>query len=210
MSITAALRKNDHLRTLYDRVRRALKKQNRDMHKIERISTGDGISLIRNRVSGASAFFPYADYSQFNRTQLFILLNGFDRHMVKKYFDGPFRVREGDTVIDCGGFVGGFTLAASRAGAAHIHYVEPTPMSRRCAALNFALHGVENVSVHPCALGETPGEAVLNLSLSGADNSLIDPDEGATNETITVDVRTPARCRDSCRERHGWGRRRHS
>jgi len=182
MTIRISPKSNEFLRTV--------KASTRQPQQISYVCSGDGISFIKNKVSGVSAFFPYLERSHFNNIQLFILWNGFHKHMSKKYFDGDFRVREGDTVIDCGGFVGGFTIAAGSMGAARSIYVEPTPLSRRCAELNFILHGFRNFTIHPCALGETPGSAQLNLSRSMADNSLIEPDEGATEEAITVDVKT--------------------
>ena len=190
MTIRDALKSNDFIRSTYDRMRRTMKRSMRQAQKIDYVCTGDGISLIKNKVSGASAFFPYMQRTHFNNIQLYILWNGFHKHMTEKYLDGDFQIREGDTVIDCGGFVGGFSIAAGKMGAARSVYVEPTPLSRRCAELNFILHDFRTVSVHACALGETSGTAQLNLSLSMADNSLIEPDEGATHESITVDIMT--------------------
>jgi len=99
-------------------------------------------------------------------------------------------VNSGDTVIDCGGFVGGFSVASVKMNASRVIYVEPTPITRHCAQLNFDIHDCENISIYPYALGEENGTATLNLSRSGADNSILEPDAGSTNEQITVDVIT--------------------
>lgn len=150
----------------------------------------DGISLIQSRSSGAAYFFPYAAKSDFYVIQLFNLAHGFDEHLKQKYSCEAIHVRPGDTVIDCGGFVGGFSVAASKMGADRVLYVEPTPKTKRCAELNFHLHGCQNVSAFEMALGQELGTAKLNLSSSGSNNSLLAPDEDDLNAQIDVQVST--------------------
>lgn len=159
-------------------------------NRITSVSLPEGISLIGSRASNVAYYFPYDSRAHFNQIQLQNLSKGYHRHLRDKYSHPECHVRPGDNVIDCGGFVGGFSVAAAKMGAASIVYVEPTPLTRRCAELNFALHNVDQVSVVAGALGDQPGKAQLNISRSGADNSLLEPDEGATSQQIEVEVLT--------------------
>jgi FkbM family methyltransferase len=160
------------------------------IRSIEHVAVDGRISLIKNLISETSAFFPYPSAADFNRIQLFILLNGFERHMVKKYWHETYSLEPGDDVIDCGGFVGAFSIAAAQAGANRVFHIEPTPTSRKCALLNFRLRDISNVESHELGLGDTCATLMLNLSTSGADNSLLEPDEGSTGERIPVEIMT--------------------
>lgn len=159
-------------------------------NRITSVSLPEGISLIGSKVSDVAYYFPYDSRAHFNQIQLQNLSKGYHRHLKDKYSHPECHVRPGDTVIDCGGFVGGFSVAAAKMGAQRIVYVEPTPLTRRCAELNFLLHKVDQASIVGAALGDKPGKALLNISRSGADNSLLEPDEGATSEQIEVDLLT--------------------
>lgn len=166
-------------------------KRDKEIYDIDYISVPSGVSLIKSKHSGAAYFFPYPSRVAFNRIQMSILRNGFDEHLRKKYSEGPFMVDPGDTVIDCGGFVGGFTVAAIGMGADRVFHVEPTPITRRCAALNFLLHDcADRVVQFAGGLSNTTTTMKLNLSDSFADNSFMDPDEGATGEAIDVPITT--------------------
>lgn len=158
---------------------------------IEYICSKSGLSLIRNKHHDMAVFFPYPSRELFNITQLRILRRGFDVVYEQKYSEGLFRVRPGDDVIDCGGFVGGFSLAAIRMGAERVIHVEPTPATRRCAALNFLLYGVEDRIIQfSGGLSDSDGKGLLNLSASYADNSFLEPDAGATGQSIEVTLTT--------------------
>ena len=52
--------------------------------------------------------------------------------------DGFVEVEDGDIVVDGGAFVGGFSLAASRAGAVHVYAVEPSPDNYKALLKNTA------------------------------------------------------------------------
>lgn len=163
----------------------------KEAYDIDYFCAPSGVSLIRNRHSGAAFFFPYPTRDTFNRTQLSILKNGFDEHLRKKYSERPHMVGPGDTVIDCAGFVGGFTVAAIGMGADRVVHVEPTPITRRCAALNFLLHDcADRVVQFAGGLSNEAATLKLNLSESFADNSFLAPDEGATGNVIKVHVTT--------------------
>lgn len=119
--------------------------------------------------------------------QIGILANGFSEHLRNKYTSPGFEVMPGDTVIDCGAFVGGFTIAASPL-CTKVISIEPSSKNRACLERNVSLYGLQNVEILPVAVGEKPGMANLNLSNSGCDDSLLEPDEGATGTSEEVRV----------------------
>lgn len=188
------LKTNSAVISLYQHIARTPLKSLLPSHRrrsaIEYVCLDEGISLIKNRLSGATYFFPYKRRKEFSTIQLHILANGFDSHLLEKYTAKEFCVSGDTVVVDCGGFIGGFSIAASKMGAERVVYIEPTPISRRCAELNFAIHECQNISVHAAALGAEPGEAILNLSSSGADNSILEPDEGSLNQSVPVELTT--------------------
>lgn len=156
---------------------------------LQYVNVDGEISLVKSTRSDTAYFMPYGTADDFNPIQLDILEHGFHEHLRKKYTTPSIHIDKSDTVIDCGGFIGGFSIAACKAGVRKVVYVEPTPLSSRCAQLNFALYGCyDRVQVVSAGLGETSGSATLNLSRSGADNSLLEPDEGALGDTLEIQV----------------------
>lgn len=150
--------------------------------------SGGQFSLFTHE-NGSSAFFPYADFNASDRRQLFILAQGFDSFLAEKYQAEGFEIRPSDTVVECGAFVGGFTIAASQL-AQNVVAFEPSSRNRACLEANLAQREIANVTVRPEALGAEEGTARLNLSDSGCDDSLLDPDEGAIGQSELVTVRT--------------------
>ncbi|HNU11809.1 MAG TPA: FkbM family methyltransferase [Rubrivivax sp.] len=74
--------------------------------------------------------------------------------------------RPGDTVVDIGANIGWFTLhLARRVGPAGvIHAFEPEPANLRLLEANVRANGLSWVVIHPVALGEAPGEALLHTT----------------------------------------------
>ena len=150
------------------------------------------IVLISN--SKISFFFPYPNILRSEPRQLKIINKGYLKHMWEKYTCENFFVEPDDIVIDCGGFIGGFSLAASKiADAKKVVYIEPTRVTRKCASLNFLLYDVaEKVHVVPNGLGSKNETLLLNLSTSACDNSFLSPDAGDIGRSEAVSVITLA------------------
>jgi FkbM family methyltransferase len=152
--------------------------------------TNESIVYLKNRLNNISYFLPYSSYSAVDFRQLKILAHGFHQHLLKKYTCKEVNIFSTDTVIDCGAFVGGFTVAASIAGAKKVLSIEPSSKNFNCLKLNLEFHGIDNAVPLNIALGETNGTAKLNLSSSGCDNSLIEPDCGSLRIHEVVAVKT--------------------
>lgn len=148
------------------------------------------LAFIKNKSNGVVYCFPYPSLKMTERRQLNILKNGFHKHLLEKYTEPGFQIEQSDTVIDCGAFVGGFSVAAWKAGAARVISVEPSSKNRNCLRVNLAAQGCEHAVIEPVGLGEAPGSASLNLSESGCDDSLLDPDADATGEVEEVAIET--------------------
>jgi len=113
---------------------------------------------------------------------------GYLNHLKTKYTLKNFvAVSEGDLVIDCGSHVGGFSLYASRITKNRIYAIEPSPKNWKAIKKNTV---GTNVSAVQVALGNKNGVAILNLSSNGADDSLLEPDDGATGQSVEVNVIT--------------------
>jgi len=93
-------------------------------------------------------------------------------------------IQPGDVVWDVGAYIGLMSLYAWRLGAV-VHAFEPNPPTRAVLERNVARNNAD-VTVHPFALGETDGQAILYESAANA---------GAANlvhmrgEGVKVDVR---------------------
>lgn len=149
-------------------------------------------TLAKNRINGVSYFFPYSSNKKIDRRQLYNLNKGFHYHLYLKYTDSKIKILESDVVIDCGAFVGGFSVAASLAGSKHVYCIEPSKFNFKCLQLNLALKEIRNSTALNIALGDKVGNATLNLSSSGCDNSLLEPDEGSLGKTENVKLDTLA------------------
>ncbi len=169
--------------------------------RVQFVPRADGTSLVRSKSSDLVYCMPYARFGEASFIQFDMLHRGYHVHLTRKYTRPDFGISGEDTVVDCGGFIGGFSIAACKAGAERVIYVEPTPKSRRCGAVNFALQDcAQTVTIVPAGMGEAPGTATLNLSKTGADNSLFAPDgESSTGESIEIEITTF----DDLVEKHG-------
>ena len=150
--------------------------------------TDKELSLVQNRVNKDAFFFPYGKQSKLNSVQTYLLRKGYIDHLSKKYFFDQLENAKFDTFIDCGGFIGGVSIAANQRQFSQIHYIEPTPITSKCAKLNFTLHNALNVRVHQIALGDRKGSIELNLSRSMSDNSILTPDSSNLNKAILVSM----------------------
>lgn len=106
----------------------------------------------------------------------------------RKYSEPGFcEVKPGDTVLDCGAFVGGFSMSvAGMAGA--VYSFEPAPLNVRCLKEN--ADQFSNIHVIPAGLGSKATQMELKLSRSNVKHSFLKPDVGGTGKTVSVDVTT--------------------
>lgn len=152
-------------------------------------ATEDG-GLFRSRRTGQLVCLPYSSLRSADTRQLAILNLGFHRHIAKKYFIDDLEIDEGTTVIDCGAFVGGFSLGVVERNPKLIIAIEPSPKNYACLSINKALHKRENIEIVQKALGKVSGIGDLNLSASGCDDSLLSPDEGDLKQSVSIIITT--------------------
>lgn len=148
------------------------------------------IIFARSKINGVGYFLPYSSLKATDLRQLSILNKGFHLHLLRKYTHDEIALFDTDVVIDCGSFVGGFTIAAAQSGVKHIFSIEPSTKNFKCLQLNLCIHGVTNVTPLNIALGNNSGTALLNLSSSGCDDSILEPDSHSLGESQTVNVET--------------------
>ncbi|MEM6331778.1 MAG: FkbM family methyltransferase [Planctomycetota bacterium] len=157
---------------------------------IETVTPGLSPTFCRAREGGLY------EYNTGGRTILFPcrmmrtahLSAGYAQWMRDKYrLEGFVEVEPGDVVVDCGAFVGGFTLGVAET-AGVIHAVEPSPTN--FAALEANTSALGNVQRHALGLYKHSGQMRLNLSDSHVDDSLLTPDFTGTGESVDVELLT--------------------
>lgn len=102
------------------------------------------------------------------------------------------RARGGD-IVTGGAFIGDFlpALSAAMAPGCRVVSFEPNPLSAEAARRTIALNGLENVDLHPVAVGEAPDQLMLQLTREGGSAAaarakiVTDPEAG---ETLPVPV----------------------
>jgi FkbM family methyltransferase len=111
---------------------------------------------------------------------------------------------EDGLVVDVGANVGIHSIAASRlAPRGQVHAFEPNPVTVGHLTENVRLNGADNVSIHPIALGESPGEltfcsndesAAASMVIEASPALLVDLVNARGNEhasaTLTVNCET--------------------
>jgi FkbM family methyltransferase len=90
---------------------------------------------------------------------------------LRNYGDGPYRVKSGDIVLDCGANVGDFVREALSAGAKLVIAIEPVPRNLACLQRTFSGEITAGaVRVVPKAVWHEAGKMKMALH----DNSLLD------------------------------------
>jgi FkbM family methyltransferase len=118
---------------------------------------------------------------------------GYEELLQRKYcLPGFVEVEEGDVVIDCGAYVGGFSLSAANV-ASQVHAFEPEEGNFACLRENFADR--DNVFANMEGLYSETKDMTLNISASSVEHSLLMPDDGPPISTRTITVRA---LRDYC------------
>jgi FkbM family methyltransferase len=136
-------------------------------------------------------YLPYSNKSSIDQRQLYMISQGLSDWLIAKYTSEKVNIKTTDTVIDCGAFVGGFTIAAAKSGAKKVFSVEPSSRNFNCLNRNIQFRGFsENINTLNIALGSKKDTLRLNLSISGCDDSLLEPDEGDLGTFEEVEVKT--------------------
>jgi hypothetical protein len=120
--------------------------------------------------------------------KLSLIVYGYEQWLKRKYcLPGFVEVEAGDVVVDCGAYVGGFSLSATTI-AAHVHAFEPDRDNFACLRRNFA--HVDNISLNAEGLFSQSRTMSLNISSSSVEHSLLAPDDGQVVEVREVNVTT--------------------
>jgi FkbM family methyltransferase len=113
---------------------------------------------------------------------------GYEEWLERKYsLPGFVEVEAGDIVIDCGAYIGGFSMNAAKV-AAQVHAFEPESANFSCLVRNF--DGTRNVILNKIGLYSETGRMPLNISASSVEHSLLIPDDGQVVEVREIDVVT--------------------
>ncbi len=111
---------------------------------------------------------------------------GYEEWLQRKYaFPGFVEVEAGDIVVDCGAYVGGFSVSAARR-ASKVHVFEPEDSNFACLSRNLA--GLPNVVLNQLGLYSNSQLIELNISESSVEHSLLAPDDGSLVERRTIEV----------------------
>jgi FkbM family methyltransferase len=110
----------------------------------------------------------------------------YEQLLQRKYcLPGFVSVEPGDVTIDCGAYVGGFSLSASKV-AKEVHLFEPDEANFACVKFNF--QNVGNCVLNMAGLYNETKTMTLNISASSVEHSLLTPDDGVTVATRQVPV----------------------
>jgi len=111
---------------------------------------------------------------------------GYETWLQHKYaLPGFVEVEPGDTVVDCGAYVGGFALSAARV-AKRVHVFEPENRNFDCCERNLAQF--DNVELVNKGLYSQTKVTALNIAQSSVEHSLLLPDDGAPIGTQPVQL----------------------
>jgi FkbM family methyltransferase len=156
-----------------------------------KVKSQDSSTIYLSFFNKKGYFLPYSSRFDIDNRQLIMVSKGLSNWLLKKYTMDDIQMKETDTVIDCGAFVGGFTIAAAKIGVQKIYSIDPSTKNFKCLELNIDHYNYkEKVSTLNMGLNSEEGELKLNLSKSGCDDSFLEPDEGALNTYETVKVTT--------------------
>ena len=118
--------------------------------------------------------------------KLALISFGYEQWLQRKYqLPGFVEVEHADVVVDCGAYVGGFSLSAARV-ASEVHAFEPDAANAACARRNLR-HGA-NVKVLECGLYDRSDEMTLNVSSNSVEHSLLRPDDNVIVEQRRIQV----------------------
>lgn len=114
------------------------------------------------------------------------IIFGYEEWLHHKYcLPGFVEVQTGDVVVDCGSYVGGFSISAGKV-AAEVHAFEPEKANASCATRN--LSPCSSAKVSECGLYNRSGEMILNVSSNSVEHSLLQPDDNIVVERRQVPI----------------------
>lgn len=147
--------------------------------KFDYIINKDSISII---YKDHTIFFP----NPIPIWDLFFIAYGYQKWLYRKYILPEFiEINEGDIVVDCGGFVGGFSMLSSYV-AEKIYIFEPDKTNFRCLQMNFK--NQDNVILINAGLYNKTMKINFNISDSAVEHSILEPDDGKIKESIEIQV----------------------
>jgi len=147
--------------------------------------------LVKDKKSGFYLYFPFKNLSRVINTQLSFLRGGggFFNHYREKYLYDGFEIPTDWDIVDCGAYVGGFSLSVSPLHHGRIFSLEPSPYNFRALVENIELHKVGRI-IKPLniGLGKCSGGTLFHISVSGQDDSSLSVDEKIDDFHETVEV----------------------
>lgn len=152
--------------------------RNKIEFEISKVSVN--LYLVAHKKSMFSLFFPFKRLDTNVNTQLgfFREKKGFRGHYIEKYLYDNFEIPSDWDVVDCGAYIGGFSLAIAENHKGRVFAVEPSPFNFRALQLNIISHNCSNiVTAYNFAFGAKLTSGTLHISVTGQDDSLLEVDE---------------------------------
>lgn len=150
-------------------------------HRFEFFRIQENLYFVRYKRTGLGFFYPFSRISASCWTQLDILSNysAGSISYLDKYVFGNFKIPSEWCVIDCGAFIGRFTIDLVKSGhKGPVYCIEPSLKNFVALQWNLQLYaGHKNIESHQIALGEINGVLDFNLSNSGENSSLLYVDD---------------------------------
>jgi FkbM family methyltransferase len=110
--------------------------------------------------------------------------------MNKYYFDSEFApLEKGDIVFDVGAYIGITSIVAAER-AKMVYAIEPSPRARQC--LEYNTRHYDNIEVLPFAAWNKSEKIELEYGLKSSEDSVITPDDGGNNQSVTVQAHSIA------------------
>jgi len=114
------------------------------------------------------------------------IIFGYKEWLKRKYaLPGFVEVEYGDLVVDCGGYIGGFSLSASDK-ASRIYIFEPDELNYECCKINF--YNSDTVNVENVGLYKYSTDLTFNVSHNSVEHSLLTPDDGIISRKRVINV----------------------
>ena len=165
------------------------------LSKFDITQVDKNIFYVQSKESKFGLHFPFKRLTKSIWTQLLFVSdrNGYLNHYMEKYCYDGFVIPDYWDVIDCGAYVGGFSLAVAQKNNARIFAVEPSPHNFHALTLNLELLNTKkNILPLNFGLGDQFAKRKLHISSTGQDDSLIGVDDkfDDTGSSEIVEIHT--------------------